>query len=330
MSIQSSAGASDRATLNDYLRIARFDHATKHIFIVPGVALAILLRGMPEGALWLTLIVGFVSATCIASANYVINEWLDREFDKFHPEKSQRAAVQKELDRSIVYMEYAAFLVVGLLLAAAVNTTFLVVSVLFAISGVIYNVQPARSKDKAYLDVLTESLNNPLRLLLGWAMIDPGTIPPGSLLLSYWFGGAFLMNSKRLSEYRDIVASHGNEILSRYRRSFAYYDENKLSVANLVYALCCAFFLAIFLIKYRIELVLLFPCVVALFGAYYSLALQPGSVARKPENLYKTPSLVILAGLTGLVFIFAILVDMPQLEELTGQVYITLPVSGDG
>ena len=35
-------------------------------------------------------------------------------------------------------------------------------------------------------------------------MIDPTTLPPASLLLAYWFGGAFLMAAKRLAEYKEI------------------------------------------------------------------------------------------------------------------------------
>lgn len=315
-----------KAQASDYLRLARFDHATKHIFIVPGIVLAFLLRGPERSELtsdiFFNIVVGFLAAIAVASANYVINEWLDRDFDRFHPEKSQRAAVQTEVSGGIVIALYAALLVAGLALARAVNFDFFVASILLAISGVTYNVQPIRSKDRVYADVLSESLNNPIRLMMGWAMIDATSLPPISLVMAFWFGGAFLMNSKRLAEYRDIVASDGPEILGRYRRSFRYYTESSLSVANLVYALCCSFFIAIFLIKYRIEYILLFPCIVLLFAVYYALALTPGSVARKPEKLYRAVPVLASAIVTGIVFMATTLVDIPRLETLTAQRFI--------
>jgi hypothetical protein len=36
--------------------------------------------------------------------------------------------------------------------------------------GIFYNVRPMRTKDRAYLDVISESINNPLRLMIGWAI----------------------------------------------------------------------------------------------------------------------------------------------------------------
>jgi 4-hydroxybenzoate polyprenyltransferase len=317
------------ATLRDYIRIARFEHMTKHVFIVPGIVLAFLLRAdfLPAvgPSMLQSVLIGFLAAIFVASANYVINEWLDREFDRFHPEKSQRAAVQREMSGSIVTIEYLVLLVLGLGLAWMVNPVFFGAAVLLALSGVTYNIQPFRTKDRIYLDVLSESINNPLRLLLGWAMVDGGSLPPISLFLAFWFGGAFLMNSKRLAEYRDIVVSDGIEVLARYRRSFAAYTETRLSVANLVYALACAFFMAIFLIKYRIEYVLVFPCIVVLFAVYYALALTPDSVARKPEKLYKAKNLIVSVVITTVVFIMATFIDIPQIETLASQQFIELP-----
>ena len=311
---------------HDYLRLARFDHVTKHVFIVPGIVLALLLR--PEVTRFEIggVILGFLAAVALASANYVINEWLDRDFDRFHPEKSRRAAVQKTLSARIVYAEYAALVLTGLALAWSLNSTFFAVAVLFLLSGITYNVAPLRTKDLLFVDVLTESINNPLRLALGWAMVDPSSLPPLSVLLSYWFGGAFLMNAKRLAEFRDIVAEQGQDLLGRYRRSFRFYTERRLLVASLLYALFSIFFLAVFLIKYRIEYVIVFPALSFLFAEYLILALKTNSVARRPEHLFKARRMMVIVAITVGLFVIASAVDMPALERLTAQQYVELPM----
>lgn len=308
---------SAEAGARDYLRIMRLDHMTKHVFILPGIALAFLLRGGAEAALWRNLVVGFLAAVAIASANYVINEWLDREFDAHHPEKSQRAAVQKVMNPKIVHTLYAALLLIGVGLALTVNTVFAVTTVLFAIAGVLYNVQPARLKDRVYLDVLSESLNNPIRLVLGWSMVDAYSLPPLSMLLAFWFGGAFLMNSKRLAEYRAIVAEQGREVLQRYRKSFETYDQSSLLVANLIYALGCAFFVAIFLIKYRTEYLLACPLVIALFAEYFRIALLADSIARKPERLFRARRLMVLTVITVALFGVLTVVNLEWIKVLS-------------
>jgi len=317
-------GPARSATLGDYLAIARFDHATKHVFILPGIALALLLRGVHETNFVAALILGALSALFIASANYTINEYLDREFDKHHPTKSARTAVNVELDSRLVALEWALFVALGLGAALLASGTMFWVALAFAAQGIVYNVRPFRSKDRAFLDVISESINNPLRLMIGWAMVDPGTLPPSSIILAYWLGGAFLMGAKRFSEFREIVASHGKDLLTRYRASFHGYSEISLTVSCFVYALLSAFFLGVFLVKYRVEYLIVMPLVTALFGKYLALSMRPGSTAQKPEKLFRETGLMLIAvGLAG-AFVLATYVDMPVLNSLTEQQFITI------
>jgi 4-hydroxybenzoate polyprenyltransferase len=327
---QGSTDASDQVakiptgTLRDYLALARFDHSTKHIFIVPGIVLVYLLRGAPPQFPAIEVMLGLITAICIASANYVINEYLDREFDKHHPTKSSRRAVQTVLNGSLVKLEWVAFTFIGLGCAWIASKTMFLTACIFALQGIVYNVPPLRSKNLPYWDVISESINNPLRLTIGWVMVDPTTLPPSSVILAYWFGGAFLMAAKRYSEYREIVGSHGAELLIRYRASFAGYSEVSLNISCFVYGLLSTFFLAIFLIKYRVEYLLLLPVIIALFGYYLALSTRPASSAQSPEKLFRERKLIALVGLLAALFVFTSYVDMPVLDVFYGQQYISL------
>lgn len=313
-----------QGTLQDYLTLARFDHATKHVFVVPGMVLAYMLRGVHSGSLTSSIALGLTATLCVASANYVINEWLDRDFDKFHPRKSRRASVQRELQGGLVMLEWASLLAIGLSCALFDSKTMYFIASVFALQGILYNVSPLRTKDVAFLDVISESVNNPLRLIIGWVIIDPTTLPPGSVILMYWSGGAFLMAAKRLSEYREIAESHGRTLLARYRTSFTGYSEASLTISCFIYALFSVFFLAVFLIKYRIEYLLVVPIVIALFAYYMVIAMRAESSAQHPEKLFRERRLVALIMLLSAVFLLTSFIDVPMLDTLAVQKFISI------
>ena len=85
-------------TFKNYIAIARPDHWFKNIFMLPGTALALTMSSTPVNQDVLINIFWAVISTClIASANYTINEWLDAEYDKFHPVKHNRPSVAGNL-----------------------------------------------------------------------------------------------------------------------------------------------------------------------------------------------------------------------------------------
>ena len=304
----------DVARLKDYLKIARLDHWIKQLFVIPGFLFAVMLVGITDFKTFLwRFVLGFMATCFIASANYVINEWLDAEFDKFHPVKKIRPAVGKGLSAKIVYTEYMVLAFAGLLLGWFCSLQVFVAVLALLVMGIIYNVKPMRSKDIPYLDVISESVNNAIRLLIGWFMVTDKYLPPITIVIGFWMGGAFLMATKRYAEYRMIG---DKETAGIYRRSFKKYSEQSLLVSAFFYALVSVFACGIFMIKYRIELLIAVIPMCALFAYYLNISYKADSAAQKPEKLFREKGLMILVLIFIAITMAMMFIDIPSLNEL--------------
>ena len=303
--------------MKDYFYLLRTDHWFKNVFMLPGIAMAVIFIDIPLSEVLVPTLIG-VSSTCfIASANYVINEWLDAEFDRQHPVKKNRPSALGNVKGTFVYIEYFLVAIVGLAIASLLSFEFLVCAIALLVMGFLYNVKPFRTKDRIYLDVISESVNNPLRFLLGWFSLTSGVLPPSSILLAYWAGGAFLMAVKRYAEYRFI---DDRERAGRYRRSFRFYTERKLLLSSFFYALSSAFFLGIFLIKYRVEFLLSFPLFALLFVWYLRIGMKPFSAAQNPETLYREKKFICFVMVLCCSIALLFVIDIPFLKVLTERV----------
>lgn len=281
-----------KSGIKNYIAIARPDHWFKNIFMLPGIALALTLSDAPiNSAMLINILLAVISTCLIASANYTINEWLDAESDKHHPVKCNRPSVGGNLSAFWVYTQWVILSIIGLSIAYSLGLHFLTYSAILLIMGVLYNVKPFRTKDRIFLDVLSESINNPLRLMLGWTAVVSNIIPPSSVLLAYWMGGAFLLAIKRYSEFRFI---DDPERAGLYRRSFMFYTEQKLLLSSFFYALTSAFFFGVFLIKYKVEFLLTVPFLAFLFVWYMYIGMREDAVTQRPEKLYEEKSLWLI------------------------------------
>ncbi|MBS0564004.1 MAG: UbiA prenyltransferase family protein [Proteobacteria bacterium] len=298
-------------TIADYVAIARPDHWLKNIFMLPGAALAYVID--PQAGSVLPLLAGIVATCLTASANYTINEYLDGQSDRFHPTKSSRPTAQGRIRLPLVLAQYLALAGLGLGIASRLNPMFFYASIALLVMGILYNVEPIRTKDRTYLDVLSESVNNPIRLTLGWAAVTTIVLPPVSLILSYWMGGAYLMAIKRYAEYRMIGDP---ERAGLYRKSFRGYSETSIFLSAFFYALTSVFFLGIFLIKYRIEFIISFPFFALLFAWYQHIALRPQSTAMNPEKLYLEPRFMAYVAFLVILVAALFFIDIPGLNYL--------------
>jgi len=309
--------------LFDYASIARPDHWLKNVFMLIGVALAYFYK--PE-LFWgfdaAELVLGFFATCFVASSNYVLNEILDAPTDANHPEKHQRPIPSGRVWLPAAYIEWLMLGALGFTLAWLVNVPFFLAAVTLWVMGLIYNVRPIRSKELPYIDVLSESVNNPLRLLLGWFVVSATSVPPVSLLISYWMVGAFFMAAKRFAEYRSI---NHKERAAAYRKSFRFYNADRLLVSMFVYACAAAMFLGIFIIRYHLELILSVPLIAGFFGMYLRVSLKDNSAAQAPERLFKEAGLMVYLVACLAVFVLLMFVRINVLYEWFNVIPSELP-----
>jgi decaprenyl-phosphate phosphoribosyltransferase len=302
-----------KGRLSGHLSLLRLDHSVKQIFVLPGIVIAASLTGGTfNTALLLRIGLGLAAVVAAASSNYVLNELLDAPFDRLHPTKSARPAARGIIHFPLAYVQWLVFGLLGLLLAAQVSRALFLSVLSLWIMGCVYNIRPVRTKDIPYLDVLTESINNPIRFCVGWYIVTATVIPPVSLLIAYWMLGAYFMALKRFSEYRQI----GSGLAMRYRRSFEFYTETALLTSVLFYAATAMLFFGAFIMRYRMEMILAFPLIALLMAVYFHLAFTDDSPVQNPEKLYREPRLMALLVACCVVLIFTSFVNLPWLKQV--------------
>lgn len=299
--------------LAPYVEIARPDHWFKNIFMLPGMALACFFDpGVCAPGLWLSALLGVVSTCLTASSNYTLNEILDAPRDRHHPWKRFRPVPSGMVSIPAAYLEWALLAAAGIGLGFAVGTWFGILSLSLWVMGLLYNVPPARLKELPYADVLSESLNNPIRMGLGWYMTGACAVPPVSAAFAYWMFGAFLMAMKRFAEYRQIGDP---EQAALYRRSFRYYNEARLIESMFFYAAFFGMLSGFFMARYHIDLILAAPFVACAMAYYMHLGFKPDSPVQTPEKLYTQRKLMLLVALACAVCAFFLFNDVPLLAE---------------
>jgi decaprenyl-phosphate phosphoribosyltransferase len=298
--------------LRAHLAIARLDHSIKNLFVLPGVIVPLsVYPSLFTPHLFITLLLAFAAVTLIACSNYVINEVLDAPFDRLHPTKRNRPAARGLVNIPAAYVQWLLMMVAGIAIGLTISRMFALVALILWIMGCLYNFPPVRTKDVPYLDVLTESINNPLRMLLGWYAVTSVLVPPVSLLIAYWMLGCYFMGLKRFSELSEIG---DRAVAGAYRASFKRYTPESLLVSVVFYASTAMLFLGAFIIRYRIELILGFPLVAFTMAIYLKLAFKHDSAVQNPEKLYREPLLMAAFTSTALVMGLLLFIRIPRLE----------------
>lgn len=169
----------------------------------------------PQAFLLVTL--GFVSLCLISSANYIINDVVDRKKDQVHPEKKHRPIASGKVPISL------ALAIAGILLIVSLSIPILLdFDHMFTLSVIalflLTNTYSFWLKNEVFVDIILISVNFVIRALAGVYIIKS---PVSSwIILCPFFLALFLATSKRhadISLLKDKHTSH-KEVLKHYTK----------------------------------------------------------------------------------------------------------------
>jgi 4-hydroxybenzoate polyprenyltransferase len=290
------------------------DHWFKNVFVLPGIVIALGTDPYVDRAgLGWRIIIGLLSVCLIASSNYTLNELIDAPFDRHHPTKHRRPVPSGQVSVPLGYVQWLVLMIAGLAVGRVVSVPFMLTVLSLWVMGCVYNIPPVRSKDLPYVDVLSEAINNPIRMLAGWFIVTSVTVAPASLLLSYWMIGCYFMALKRFAEYRNI-GDAGRA--TAYRKSFRYFTSERLLVSVMFYGTAAMLFFGAFCMRYRLELILAFPAIALVMAIYLHVALKENSAAQNPERLYREPALMASVVGASLLIMILLSFDLPIMQRI--------------
>lgn len=159
----------------------------------------------------------FVLFSLVASSQYVINDYLDREEDRLHPEKKNRPLASGKLSPSFALLTTFLILSISFYLSYLLDVNFFYLVVFYFVFNLIYS---KFLKHLVILDVMSISVGFVIRAISGAVVID--VMISSWLLLCTFMLSLFWGFSKRRGELillEDSASSH-RKILSEYSPEF--------------------------------------------------------------------------------------------------------------
>jgi 4-hydroxybenzoate polyprenyltransferase len=208
----------DPFLVNDLLQLLRPQQWYKNLVIVVAIFFSHSLWNRQD--IWLTAL-GFVALCMISSSGYIVNDIVDKDCDRFHPEKRSRPIASGRVRIWQAAPLAVVLLLASLALAGYLSTPFLYsVLALFTIS-LLYSLY---LKHYVFVDMIAIATNFVVRALSGVFLIAAEVSP--WLILCVFFLALLLVAIKRKSDmlllkrrsasYKDVLRHYTVERLDRF------------------------------------------------------------------------------------------------------------------
>ncbi|MHA1146933.1 MAG: UbiA prenyltransferase family protein [Promethearchaeota archaeon] len=291
--------------VRDILNLLRVRQYYKNILVFVG---AFFSENILDFTLYFRLIIGFIVLCSASSINYIINDWIDIEKDKSHPEKlPKRPLASGTLPKTFAILML--FFLCGIIIFGFFfiiqDLNFLLMILLILITGQLYN---HLFKNYAFIDILTLSLNYLWRAMAGCFLI--GVFISPWLFLAIIEIALFLVIAKRKGDFL-LLEDKAKE----HKKSYEQYTLKLLEQFHVMIATSLFVTFTIYLIlnfnlfnreeiiAYEYSSIFSVPVLLYIIMRYMYLTSERPEIARSPEKAFFDKP-ILVAGAILLVILF--------------------------
>ncbi len=284
--------------IKDLISLLRIRQWYKSVVLFIGPLFA---GSMGNLSLYPALFAGLFLISFASSFNYIMNDLIDIEADKRHPEKAMKrplAAGRISKSGGVFFMILVGTIALGgsyLLSVLVANLWVLLMVVLIIVNGVLYNFV---FKYHAFLDIITLSVLYIWRALAGCLIINVSISP--WLIVAIFLLALFLVISKRRADLELL----GEENAANHKKIYDQYSLKMLDNLHVMIltSLFIVYILYAILGQYTL-LIFSIPVALYLLMRYSFLMLTKPAIARSTEKAFLDRGMVI-----GLVIVLVILI----------------------
>jgi 4-hydroxybenzoate polyprenyltransferase len=245
----------------------------------------------------LLTLAGFIALCLISSANYTINDIIDRDADRKNPEKKSRPVASGKISVALAWLITAVTGLCAFAISAYIsNSFFIAVAALFVLT-LAYSLF---LKNEAFADIIAISGNFVIRIVSGVFITNVRLSP--WLIMCPFFLALFLAAGKREAE----VKSLGKNALL-HRKNLSAYTPSLTKALTGISAtmLMISYSLYCFLSIYP-QLMFTIPFALYILFRYLYLIDSGSEVARRPEKIFSDKRITI-TGIIMAALVFALI-----------------------
>jgi len=286
--------------IKDIIRLIRVKQWYKNLIIFLPLIFSVNLFNI---RFLLLTIIGFISLCAISSSYYIINDIIDREKDKKHPEKRNRPIASGKIKAWQGIILAIISFVIAIVLAINLSLYFTYFVLALFLLTMLYSFF---LKNEPFLDILIIAINFVIRAVSGafvflidnkpYANISPW------LILCPFFLSIFLSVGKRESDLKLLgakAASH-KKVLNVYNK-----DLTRALMLISTTLLIITYSLYVFFSEFKM-LLLTLPVALYIIFRYFYLIESGSKIARHTELIYKDKRIIIAILIMIIIAYFSI------------------------